>query len=461
MLFSSISFLFYFLPVILILYFTVPKKYKNFVLLIGSLFFYSFGEPKYVVLLLFSTTVDYIHGIIIDNNRGNKKAKMALISSIVINVSMLAFFKYSDFFIMNVNSLLNTDIKLLGLKLPIGISFYTFQTMSYSIDVYRGEAEVQRNPLRLATYVALFPQLIAGPIVRYKTIAEEINDRTHSYDNFAYGVSRFVLGLSKKVLIANALGELNMLVSNTNTPSVLFYWIGAIAFSLQIYFDFSGYSDMAIGLGKIFGFNFLENFNYPYISKSISEFWNRWHISLGTWFKDYVYIPLGGNRVKKVLWYRNIFIIWFLTGFWHGASWNFIVWGLYFGVILVMEKLFLLKFLDKLPNIVRHLYVVLIVVVSFVIFNIESMSDSFMYIKGMFGLLDVPLSSVEALYYLKSYSLIILVAFVGATPLMKNLFSKENKITARLEPAFYLLLMVLITAYLVDSSFNPFLYFRF
>jgi alginate O-acetyltransferase complex protein AlgI len=385
----------------------------------------------------------------------------------VINISILGFFKYSDFFIQNINSLFGTDLDLLRIPLPLGISFFTFQTMSYTIDVYRGDAKRQKNPLGLATYVCLFPQLIAGPIVRYSTIAEEINSRKHSFENFAYGIKRFVIGLSKKVLIANALGELNQIATSSNDSSMLFYWMGAIAFSLQIYFDFSGYSDMAIGLGRIFGFHFLENFNYPYISKSISEFWRRWHISLGTWFKDYVYIPLGGNRVSKLKWLRNIFIVWILTGFWHGASWNFVVWGLYFGILLVLEKLFLNKILDKLPNILRHIYVILLIVISFVIFNIDNMADILAYLKGMFGLLDIPAFSTESLYYLKSYAVIIIISIVGATPLIKNTINNAsknktiNKALVVFEPICYIALLIIVTGYLVDSSFNPFLYFRF
>jgi len=467
MLFSSISFIYYFLPIIFLVYFSVPYKYKNIVLLVSSLLFYFFGEPKYTILLLFSTVVDYIHSLTIDRNRGRKIAKMTLISSIVINISMLTFFKYADFFIGNINALFSTNFELLRLTSPIGISFFTFQTMSYTIDVYRGEAKIQKNPLGLATYVSLFPQLIAGPIVRYKTVAEEINSREHSFNNFAYGIKRFVIGLSKKVLIANTLGELNVIATNSNHLSVLFYWLGAIAFALQIYFDFSGYSDMAIGLGRIFGFHFLENFDYPYILKSISEFWNRWHISLGTWFKDYVYIPLGGNRVSKIKWFRNIFVVWFLTGFWHGASWNFILWGLYFGVIIVLEKLFLKDLLEKIPNGFRHIYVVSLIVISFVIFNIDKMSDISTYFKGMFGILDIPALNVESLYYLKSYAVVIIISIIGSTPVIKNMISSghNNKSISKaiyiLEPSYYLILLIVVTGYLVDSSFNPFLYFRF
>ncbi len=463
MLFSSISFLYYFLPVLLLIYFAVPNKFKNTVLLVGSLLFYFYGEPKYVLLLLFSSIADYINSLIIDHYRGRKIAKVALIASIAINLSLLGFFKYADFFIANINGLFGSNIGLLRLALPIGISFYTFQTMSYTIDVYRGDVKPQKNPFDFATYVALFPQLIAGPIVRYQTIAEEIETRSHSMDKVAYGAKRFVIGLSKKVLIANSLGELNVLAMGTKQNSVLFYWLGAIAFALQIYFDFSGYSDMAIGLGRIFGFHFLENFNYPYISKSITEFWNRWHMSLGSWFKDYVYIPLGGNRVSKAKWYRNIFIVWFLTGFWHGASWNFVVWGLYFGLILVIEKMFLKKFLDKIPTFFNHAYVLFLVLISFVIFNIDNMAEILIYLKGMFGILDIPAWNLESVYYLKSYAVTMIMAVIGATPLIKNIFIKykENQLGALLEPMAYVFLLLITTGYLVGSSFNPFLYFRF
>lgn len=464
MLFSSISFIYYFLPCILFFYFITPNKYKNIILFSGSLLFYFFGEPKYTILLLFSIIINYLHSLVIDKYLDTKIAKVALISSISINVLILAFFKYSNFFIQNINSIFDINIKLLDLTLPLGISFFTFQTMSYIIDIYRGEAKISKNPLGVATYVSLFPQLIAGPIVRYKTVAEELNNRKHSFDNFAYGIKRFVIGLSKKVLIANPLGELYAIVTYSDNSSVLFYWIAAIAFALQIYFDFSGYSDMAIGLGRIFGFHFLENFNYPYISKSISEFWTRWHISLGSWFRDYVYIPLGGNRVSKLKWFRNIFVVWFLTGFWHGASWNFALWGLYFGVLVTLEKLFIGNLLKRIPNILNHIYVVFLIVISFVIFKIDNMTEFFTFFKGMFGLLDIPILNTESIYYLESYFVIIIIAIIGTTPLIKNFLSKtlvKYKIIDVLEPICYVILMIAVTGYLVDSSFNPFLYFRF
>lgn len=466
MVFSSITFLYYYLPMIIIAYYLTPYKWKNITLFIASLLFYFLGEPKFTIILIISILVDYSHSIVIVKFRGTKKAKIALISSIVINLSLLAFFKYSDFLISNVNNILQKDIPLLGLSLPIGISFFTFQTMSYTIDVYREEAQKADSLLGLGTYVALFPQLIAGPIVRYKTVASEIVSRQHNFKNFSYGIQRFIIGLGKKVLIANTLGELSLMAKTTTDPSVLFYQIGAITFALQIYFDFSGYSDMAIGLGRIFGFHFLENFNYPYISKSISEFWNRWHMSLGSWFKDYVYIPLGGNRKGRLRNILNILLVWFLTGLWHGASWNFIIWGLFLGLFIICEKLFLLKLLEKTPKIVNHLYVVLVIVFSFVIFNNDTLASIVLYVKGMFGSLDIPLVSVEALYYLRSYSVLILIGIIGATPIPLKLLnvaleSKHNKILYYTSPVLYLTLLIVVTGYIVDSSFNPFLYFRF
>jgi len=437
-----------------------PRQYKNIVLLLGSLLFYFVGEPKYTVLLLISTLVDYSHSKMIVKHRGTKKAKRALISSVVINLMMLSVFKYADFFIININELINTNIPLPNLKLPIGISFFTFQTMSYTIDVYRNEAKVQNSIVGLGTYVALFPQLIAGPIVRYKTIAEELVSRQHSFDNFSYGIKRFIIGLGKKVLIANSLGELAQMIYYTNDASVLYYWITAIAYTLQIYFDFSGYSDMAIGLGRIFGFHFLENFNYPFISKSITEFWRRWHMSLGQWFRDYVYIPLGGNKVSKTKWLRNIIIVWLLTGLWHGASWNFVAWGGLFAILLVLEKLFLLKFLEK-SKALNHIYVLLTVVLSFVIFRNDSLEVIVTHFKHMFGFTDISLVSKEALYYLKSYGLTFILAGIGSTPLLKQVYMKYKDKLKLAEVIFCLILLIAVTGYLVDASFNPFLYFRF
>jgi alginate O-acetyltransferase complex protein AlgI len=467
MVFSSITFLYFFLPIVLILYFITPNKHKNYTLLLASLFFYFCGEPKYTLLLIASIAINYFYGILIEKHRGTKIAKGVVVSSAIINLLLLGIFKYSNFLISNINYIFNFDIKIVKIALPIGISFYTFQAMSYVIDVYRGEVKAEKNILDLALYISLFPQLIAGPIVRYKTINDELIHRNHSFDDFAYGVKRFVLGLSKKVLLANSLGELWKFAIYTEQPSVLFYWLGAIGFTLQIYFDFSAYSDMAIGLGRIFGFHFLENFNYPFISKSITEFWHRWHISLGTWFRDYLYIPLGGNKTTKYKWLCNIFIVWFCTGFWHGADWNFIIWGIGFGVILVAEKLFLLNLLKKIPSVFSHVYTLVIIVFSFVVFNSSSLTDAIQYIKGMLGLLYIPASSKEALYYLSSYKILIIFAILCSTPIPLCIVKKMSKnykllsIVNNLEPIIYVVLLIAVTGFIIDSSFNPFLYFRF
>ena len=466
MLFSSVPFLYYFLAAVIIIYAIVPGKLKNLVLLFVSLLFYAWGEVRLVILMLIVVLLGYVFGLMVSfcQNAGYKK--LWLVLSIVSMVGILGYFKYVDFFITNVNTVLGVNIPLLKVALPIGISFYTFQVMSYVIDVYRGEAKVQYNPFTLATYVAMFPQLIAGPIVRYADVAEQLEHRKHTLDKTAYGIRRFILGLSKKILIANMLGEVCEIFKASGDKAILFYWLYAIAFTLHIYYDFSGYSDMAIGLGKIFGFDLLENFNYPYISGSITEFWRRWHMSLGTWFRDYVYIPLGGNRVPKARWYFNIFVVWFLTGFWHGANWNFIAWGLYFAVILILEKSFLLSFLKK-SGIFKHLYVLFFIVISFVIFNAADMQEAFAYIGGMFGSGGIPFISRETAYYWKSNLVVIIVACIGATPLVKNslirLGQKKNGqgLIGVLEPIVLIILLLLCTAYLVDGSFNPFLYFRF
>ena len=457
MLFSSISFLYYFLPCVLVLYFLVPRHFKNLILLLSSLFFYAWGEPKLVILMLTTIVIGYVLGIMIEMDNRHKKTYLVL--AIICFLGALGYFKYANFFVDNVNQLTGLSIPLLRVTLPIGISFYTFQILSYNIDVYRGEVKAQRNPLHLATYISMFPQLIAGPIVRYKDVAAQLEKREHGIDKVAIGIRRFVFGLSKKVLIANVLGEICETFRQSDEKSVLFYWMYAIAFSLHIYFDFSGYSDMAIGLGKIFGFDFMENFNYPYISKSITEFWRRWHMSLGTWFRDYVYIPLGGSRVKKGRHIFNILIVWMLTGFWHGASWNFIIWGLYFAVFLVIEKMFLLKYLES-SKIFSRIYVVFLVVVSFVIFNASSLSQVLMDIGGLFGYGNIPLVSAEAIYYLKSNALVGALAMVGSTPIPKKIVSKWEKVKYA-EPVVLIMLLIVITAYLVDGSFNPFLYFRF
>ena len=457
MLFSSIPFLFYFLPVVLILYAISPKKLKNFTLLVCSLVFYAWGEPRLVVLMLATVLIGYILGLLTERFPKYKKVFLAL--SLTLSLGFLGYYKYVDFFITNINSITGLSIPLLKVALPIGISFYTFQLLSYNVDVYRGNVPAQKNFIDLAAYIALFPQLIAGPIVRYSDVAAQLKYRTHTWDKTAQGVRRFVLGLAKKILIANALGELCDIFRATGDQSVLYFWMYAVGFSLHIYFDFSGYSDMAIGLGKIFGFDFLENFNYPYISKSATEFWRRWHMSLGSWFRDYVYIPMGGSRVKKWRMFFNIFTVWMLTGFWHGAAWNFIIWGLYFAILLVVEKVFLLKYLNR-SKVLSHVYLLLAVVISFVIFNAVNMTEAFQYIGGMFGAGGIPLVSAEALYYLRSYAVIFLIAIIGATPIPKLAIGKI-KAAEYAEPAFLLVLLVLVTAYLVDGSFNPFLYFRF
>lgn len=471
MLFSSITFLYYFLPLVFIVYFIVPKSWKNVVLLISSFIFYAWGEPKYVILMAISIGFGYLFGLLIERARGQKTCRIWMIISVAISLSFLVYFKYADFFIGNFNALFGREVALLQIALPIGISFYTFQMISYTVDVYRGEP-AQKNPIHLATYIAMFPQLIAGPIVRYGSIAEQLKVRTHSMEKVAQGITRFVFGLGKKVLIANQLGELCAVFQASDEKSVVFYWIYALSFALQIYFDFSGYSDMAIGLGKIFGFQFAENFNYPFISKSITEFWRRWHISLGSWFRDYVYIPLGGNRVKLPRWLFNIFFVWFLTGFWHGASWNFVLWGLFYAVFLMIEKLFLGKILEKLPAL-GHIYVIFLILISFTIFNADDMVTVMQNLAGMFGAayspgylsvvpMRPPLISPETLYYLRSYGIILVVAIIGSTPLVKQVAGKlPEKTRTILTPAVLVALLLVITGFLVDGSFNPFLYFRF
>ena len=461
MVFSSITFLFYFLPMVLMIYYLVPNKYKNIVLLASSLLFYFYGEPTYGFIMIASIVFTYIFGLLMDKYKNY--SKLFLILSICVSVGILVYFKYTNFLIQNINLWLRHKIDFIYVVLPIGISFYTFQLISYIIDVYRGQAKVQKNVLKLAMYISLFPQLIAGPIVRYTTIEEQIENREYSFDKFALGIRRFIIGLGKKVLIANVLGQLENTFLSSNDSSVLFYWLYAIASTLQIYFDFSGYSDMAIGLGKIFGFDFLENFNYPYIATSITDFWRRWHISLSSFFRDYIYIPLGGNRVSKIKWLRNIMVVWFLTGLWHGAAWNFIIWGLYFGILLILEKVFLGKYLEKLPKFISRIYVLLIVMISFIIFNGEGVADILQKIGGLFGITSTSIASAESIYYFKSYLVVLIISIIGATPIMKNLANNEkiNKVANVLEPVFLLIILIVSTSYIIDSSFNPFLYFRF
>ena len=463
MLFTSISFLYYFLPIVIILYFIVPKKFKNFILFLSSIFFYFCGEPIYTFLMIGEIFIAYVGARYLEKHR----KKSIIVSLLAIHIGALGLFKYSDFTINNINQIFGSKIPLLKLALPIGISFYTFQIISYVVDVYRGKVKAQKSFLKLATYVSLFPQLIAGPIVRYETIEKELDSRTSNFENFAYGVRRFVIGLGKKVLIANMLGELCDVFSTTNEKSILFYWIFAISYSLQIYFDFSAYSDMAIGLGRMFGFHFLENFNYPYISKSITEFWRRWHMSLSSWFRDYVYIPLGGNRKGTIILVRNIFIVWALTGIWHGANWTFVIWGLMFGIMLIIEKLFLTKHLEKMTSILQRIYVLFTVMISFIIFNANSIGEAWNNIIGLFGANGESLINASTVYYLKSYLVVLVIAIIGSTPLLKNIIEKlktktnANKIINLLEPIAMASILIIVTAYLVDNSYNPFLYFRF
>ena len=466
MLFSSISFLYFFLPAVLLIYAVVPKALKNTVLLLSGLIFYAWGEPKYVVIMVISILVGYVFGLLIEKFRGKKLSKVFMIVSVCVDLGLLLYFKYVDFFIENFNNATGLGIPLLRIALPIGISFYTFQILSYTVDVYRGDVPAQKNPVNLGAYITMFPQLIAGPIVRYSDVERELRERKHTVEKTYEGIVRFTVGLGKKILIANALGELCEGFKATDEKTVLYYWLYAVAFSLHIYFDFSGYSDMAIGLGKIFGFTFMENFNYPYISKSVTEFWRRWHMSLGQWFRDYVYIPMGGNRVGTLKHLRNIFTVWFLTGFWHGADWNFIVWGLYFAVLLTLEKMFLGKYLKK-SRVLSRVYVLFLIAISFVIFNAADMGEAVQYIGGMFGVGTTGLAGAEWLYNLRSFALILIFAVIGATPVPKLIVKKVNSLKAGntvisvLSPVFTVVILVLCTAYLVDGSFNPFLYFRF
>ena len=461
MLFSSIPFLFYFRPLVIGVYFLVPKWLKNTVLLLASLVFYAWGEPKYVLLMISSIGLFYGCGLAIGKAENPGWKKFWLTVSVVVSLGLLAVFKYADFFIDSFNAVTGLSLPLLKLALPIGISFYTFQCLSYTIDVYRGNVPAQKNPISFGAYVALFPQLIAGPIVRYVDVARELESRTHSWEDFALGLRRFLVGLAKKILIADNFALLMKIFRGSDEQSVLFFWMYAIAFTLNIYFDFSGYSDMAIGLGRIFGFRFIENFNYPYLSKSVTEFWRRWHMSLGSWFRDYVYIPLGGNRVSKPRWVLNILAVWMFTGLWHGAAWNFVLWGLLFAALLLIEKW--VPALQKLPVVLRRGYVLLAVVISFVLFNAESLSQAGSDLACMFGFGGLPAVTTETLYYLRSYGLLFLVGVVGNTPLVRDTAEKlsRKKVAAVLEPVVLVLLLLICTAYLVDGSFSPFLYFRF
>ena len=461
MLFSGIPFLYCFLPLVVLVYFLVPRGLKNTVLLLFSLVFYGWGEPKYVFLMLATIAAFYGCGLAIHKAGTLRWKKVWLTVAVAVGISLLAVFKYADFFINNFNAVTGLSVPLLRLALPVGISFYTFQSLSYVVDVYRGSVPVQKNPISFGAYVTLFPQLIAGPIVRYADIARELESRVHSWENAMDGIRRFLVGLGKKVILADNFALLISIFRDSQEKTVLFYWMYAIAFTLNIYFDFSGYSDMAIGLGRIFGFRFCENFNYPYLSKSVTEFWRRWHMSLGSWFRDYVYIPMGGNRVSKARWIFNIFTVWMLTGFWHGAAWNFILWGLLFGVLLLVEKL--VPAIGKLPAAVKHGYVMFIIVLSFVLFNGGSLAQVGADFAGLFGFAGLPAVNPLTLYYLRSYGLLFAVGFVGATPLAKLAAQRleHTKLGAALEVLLLAGLLLVCTAYLVDGSFSPFLYFRF
>lgn len=461
MLFSSVPFLYYFLPVALGLYFLAPRKGKNAVLLFSSLFFYGWGEPKLLLLMFFTIALFFFCGLAIGRAAQIRWKRLWLIVSIVIGLTLLGLFKYADFFIASINTVAGLELPLLKLALPVGISFYTFQCLSYTVDVYRGNVLPQKNAVIFGAYVAMFPQLIAGPIVRYADVVRELEDRNHSWEAFAVGLRRFLVGLGKKVILADNFALLTKIFRESGEKSVLFYWMYAIAFTLDIYFDFSGYSDMAIGLGQVLGFRFPENFHYPYMAKSITEFWRRWHMSLGGWFRDYVYIPLGGNRVSRGRWAVNILAVWMLTGLWHGAAWSFVLWGLLFAVLLMAEKR--LPFLQKLPDILRRGYVLLAVVLSFVLFNAESLAQAGGDFACLFGFGGLPVITEETLYYLRSFAVLFLLGFTGATPVVKYAAQRvsRTKAGAALELLVMTGLLLVCTAYLVDGSFSPFLYFRF
>ncbi len=461
MLFSSIPFLYYFFPAVLLIYFAVPRKFKNTVLLLASLFFYGWGEPMYLFLMMGSILLFYVCGLMIGRNGENPRGKkLWLVISIVVSLTLLGIFKYADFFISSFSTVTGLSIPLLRLALPIGISFYTFQCLSYTIDVYRGDVPVQKNPVTFGAYVVLFPQLIAGPIVRYIDVVRELEYREHTWDDFAQGMRRFLIGLAKKVILADNFALLMKMYRESGEQSVLFTWMYAFAFMLNIYFDFSGYSDMAIGMGRMLGFKFIENFNYPYISASVQEFWRRWHMSLGSWFRDYVYIPLGGNRVSRGRWVFNTLVVWMLTGLWHGASWNFVLWGLMFAVLLMVEKW--VPALQKLPKVIRHGYVLFAVMISFVLFNAVDISQAGTDIAHLFGG-GLPLVTDDTLYYLAGYAPLFVAGVIGATPVVKKLAIRvgESKVGTVLEILLMAALLLVCTAYLVDGSFSPFLYFRF
>ncbi len=463
MVFSSVVFLFFYLPITLAAYYVAPRKWRNMLLLVVNLFFYGWGEPVYITIMLLSTLIDYTHGMLVEKYRSNdKKARMFVVSSVFFNLLLLVFFKYYDFIVTSVKAVFpGLPLEPLGIPLPIGISFYTFQTMSYTIDVYRGDARAQKNIVNFGTFVTLFPQLIAGPIVQYKDVDDQLRERHENVAQFASGVQTFICGLAKKVLLANSIGMLwDVSLQNAATLSALGAWLGILAYSFQIYFDFSGYSDMAIGLGRMLGFEFKKNFDYPYISRSVTEFWRRWHISLGTWFREYVYIPLGGSRRGQWRTYRNLLIVWALTGIWHGASWNFLFWGLWFAFWLMLEKAFLLRVLKTIPRAVQHIYALFVAVFGWVIFAIEDLSVMRTYVSAMFG--GAGLVNSNALYYLRLYGPLLIILVIASTPLPTLLYRRlaEKKIPAWV-PVLCAIFLMLSTAYIVDASYNPFLYFRF
>ena len=481
MVFSSTIFLFFFLPVVLLIYYLVPPKLKNTILLISSLLFYAWGEPIYIILMCFSSFIDYLNGRLLAKDNNEKNRKRYLTIAILINLSLLGFFKYSDFLITIINNLLGLGLPLLNVSLPIGISFYTFQTMSYSIDVYRKSVEPEMHYFRYLTYVSLFPQLVAGPIVRYSTIADELKSRKMIFNNIVDGFIRFLRGLFKKVLIANNIGIMyeTILDSNINELSVLTLWLGIICYAVQIYFDFSGYSDMAIGMGKMLGFSFDENFNYPYISSSIGEFWRRWHISLGSWFKDYVLYPFlksekvqkmqsvlknkcGKNVGKNITVSLGTLLVFFLTGLWHGANYNFIFWGLYYAFFLIIEDVFLKKVLRK-HTILSHIYVIFVVLIGYVIFSIEDITLLSTYFKGLFGFANLPFIDNSLVYYIANYGMILLIGIIFCMPISKIFNNKMNdsKVMKFLRVIMYLILFFISICFIVSDSYNPFLYFRF
>ncbi len=466
MVFSSTLFLFVYLVAVLAIYYVSPLKWRNFILLVFNLVFYGWGEPFYIVLMVFTIVLDYFAGLVVAHykSRGNDlAARWAVGVALVLNLAILFFFKYWDL-VANTLQHFGIPMPVLNLTLPIGISFYTFQTMTYPVDIYRGDAELPKNLVSFGTFVTLFPQLIAGPIIKYKELADQMNYRTHSPEQFASGVQVFTVGLAKKVLLANNIGKLwdSILALPADQLTVAGAWLGVAAFSLQLYFDFSGYSDMAVGLGRMLGFEFLRNFNYPYISKSVTEFWRRWHISLGSWFREYMYIPLGGNRVSKPRLYFNLFLVWAATGIWHGASWNFLIWGLYFAVLVILEKAFLGKLLKKLPALIQHIYTLFLVLVSWAIFAVEDFTQMGGYLRAMFGMAEGGLANSSAWYYFYSFLPMILIGVVASTPLATKLWSKLPEKAMKIAlPVLILGGLVFCTAYLVDATYNPFLYFRF